>query len=1239
MRARHISVRVPWHDATWDGTVCRDPEANCHCIEYENISKGRDVAVEITQRNMRFSEIATPQLPPCAKESGGFLAVDEWEASHSHPYRDWQKATHGHLDLTTRRVGPYTALAIPFRWLDRTNLDDFTQPRILDPLPEDDSPASYTSTWVFRPHVQEAILDGFFEPVKQDESLVFFYTKSRQPLFEGISRLVVGIGLVKSIEPTCYYQNTTKPDAAKHPIWERGVEHTLRPAGIGGFLVPYHEYLAPTGDADLDLERRTKARELMIVPEDAHIVQFSYRTEHVSDDAAVSALTQAIRVVDLVREHGIAKGNWVACAQWLNEQLARAWTLRGEHPGLGPVLQAAGLPMAISLVHHLDSVDPNFQQDPWRAVSRVLDGAVPPPHARFAQEIDAFAKEWLHLTNSPERTRLARTLSRLALNIDQARRWWSQGSRLETTGIHIDDSKVISNPYVLSEYDKGTRDSDSVTFATVDRSVVGDTASASNVSGNDPRRFRAAVVAVLRDAEADGDTLLSIDEVRRGATELPVAAPVEIGEDWIVAHADELNGLVNVQHQVGWVQLARRASIADQLRRKLSARARKQLPHVDEDWLPLLEESIRSKTTTFDRIRADQHERVSAALEEQEEALRRIVSRKLTVLVGRAGTGKTTVLGALSRSSKLGGPILFLAPTGKARVRLDTNVAAGNSVQTVAQFLYSQGAYDSEMQSPLILDEGRYDGHRTVVVDEASMLTEETLLAVLSTFSPNVMRLVLVGDTAQLPPIGPGRPFADLVAHLSGEIVVNDGEDTPEDLDIHHDAHARLATEVRNVNGEASDTLRFAKFFSGDPLPVDAESVITSLIAGERLNDLDVRYWSSEHDLHAQLESVLEEHLNLKSGDTATFNELLGIRRTGKDWNVEDPDASENWQILSPVRGDLWGVADLNRWVQKSWRGTELELCRTNRRWTDPFGINEIIRLDKVLLTKNIPRKRGWDHSGSGATEDYLANGDIGLCSNDRRAKATPGPGKVMDIQFAGRAKIQFGFDRSYFGGEDRATHFELAYALTIHKAQGSDFNTVVVVIPRHCPVNSRELMYTALTRSRNELVLLVEGDDLAPILELGEIARSDTIHRNTNLFRHGVRTSADQPWAQHLVHRASDGTPVRSKSELIIMNACLSAGLRPRYEQRLDSLTHDSSYKLPDFTFVADSGDTIIWEHLGMLDIKHYASDWERKRRWYVDQGYVEEQTLFTTSEIGGFDSAQLDRTIEKVRAAIAEL
>lgn len=1234
VRARHLSIRVPWHDAVWNGTVCRDPEANCHCIEYDNIARAKDVAVEIGRRGTPFTDFAdASELPPCANESAGFLSPNRWATSHKHPYREWLQASHGHLEETVRQVEPYTALAVPFRWLDRNSLEEFTQPQVAEPLPQDSWPASYTSNWVFRPHVQRAILDAFFSPIISNDSLAFFYTKSRQPIFEDVHRLIVGVGAVVSVGRERSYRNTTKRDAPDHPIWERDVAHSLRSGGEGGLLVPYHDYLEPTGDLNEDRCRRELSRELRISPEDGHALQFSFRSEHVADDVAVSVLTQAIRVVRLIREHGIARGDWAGCEHWLDDRLSRAWTLRGEYPGIGPVLRAAGLPMASSLVHCLDSTDPRFGDAPWRAVRRVLDGSVEPPHPRYQREIDAFAREWLHLCNHPGKLKLAETLSRVALDNEQAARWWDEAKRAKTVNGLIRDEEIVENLYLLSECDAGSISSAPITFAAVDRALLGDVSGVNGgVSIADARRQRAAIVAVLRGAEITGDTLLGFDELRETAQDLSVSAPIMIGPDWMQAHEEELAGLVSVHSDDGWAQLARRAGIADQLRRKLSARVRKELPPIDEDWRPLLAESI----SDLDAVRANQPERVESALQDQLDALEIIVSRKLTVLVGRAGTGKTTVLGALSRSSKIGGPVLFLAPTGKARVRLSRNVGEGSAVQTVAQYLLSQRAYDTETQQPIIIQRGTYDGHRTVVIDESSMLTEETLLAVLSTFSPNVDRLILVGDTAQLPPIGAGRPFSDLVAYVSGDIVFGDDEDTPDKVLHRQGAHARLSVEIRNHQGEDSDTLRFAKLFSGDPLPANAEAVIGDLLSGSTLNDLEVHYWQTEQDLQAALRRVLRTRLALDPGDTEGFNRLLGISLRGKYSDVTDPDAAESWQILSPVRGDQWGSGELNRWVQRTWRWRELDACRTRSSWTDPFGPNEIIRLDKVLLTRNIPARRGYDFQTRQTVDEYLANGDIGLCSNDRRAKGTPGPGSVMDVMFAGHPGVQFGFKRGEFGDEKGNGIFELAYALTIHKAQGSDFDTVIVILPRHTRVRSRELLYTALTRSRDALVLLVEGNDLSGVLDLTDVEASDTIGRNSNLFRTSVRGEGEQRWARHLIHRASDGTAVRSKSELKIMDDCLAAGLLPSYELRLESTLGDGTFKLPDFTFITDAGDAVIWEHLGLLDDQIYARDWERKLQWYNQNGFIEEETLFTTSEVGGLQSSDIAATIRKVRAAI---
>jgi ATP-dependent exoDNAse (exonuclease V) alpha subunit len=111
--------------------------------------------------------------------------------------------------------------------------------------------------------------------------------------------------------------------------------------------------------------------------------------------------------------------------------------------------------------------------------------------------------------------------------------------------------------------------------------------------------------------------------------------------------------------------------------------------------------------------------------------------------------------------------ILLLAPTGKAAVQLAARTKL--PTQNLAQFLrkherwdWDSGAYYLAPNAP------RFHGAKTVVIDEASMLTEEMLAATIDALA-GVDRLILCGDPRQLPPIGAGRPFADLVALLRDE--------------------------------------------------------------------------------------------------------------------------------------------------------------------------------------------------------------------------------------------------------------------------------------------------------------------------------------------------------------------------------------------------------------------------------------------------------------------------------------
>ncbi|MCR5763955.1 MAG: ATP-dependent RecD-like DNA helicase [Treponema sp.] len=176
---------------------------------------------------------------------------------------------------------------------------------------------------------------------------------------------------------------------------------------------------------------------------------------------------------------------------------------------------------------------------------------------------------------------------------------------------------------------------------------------------------------------------------------------------------------------------------------------------------------------------------------------------------------------------------------------------------------------------------------------------------------------------------------------------------------------------------------------------------------------------------------------------------------------------AEEWQLLAPVRNMPHGVINLNHIIQQKYRKDFLDLANNSYHIPKRMGPESIVYGDKVICIKNEPREA---YPKSKENLNMVANGEIGI------AMANWNKTQFLNVEYASQPGITYGYSKRDFGEESEAI-LELAYALTVHKAQGSEFGTVILVLNEPCLLLSKELLYTAITRQVNKLVILYNKD------------------------------------------------------------------------------------------------------------------------------------------------------------------
>jgi ATP-dependent exoDNAse (exonuclease V) alpha subunit len=1072
---KHLSIRVPWHQNKWNGTVCDCPKLNDACLCLPNIAESRDDERETANAGKSIENLTQLDWPSCISERGSFMYPKDLSRTVSHPYVKNDTPSHRHFLPTDLHLPAWSAPAVAFRWMRKENMDAFAEEFDLNIDKDNEPELPFNTGWVQARENQEPLLDCFFDQVQPHESLVFFYVKE-MPAVEDSRKIIIGVGRVTSIGKSTEYEYSAK-GSLRSILWERPVKHSIRPGYKDGFLLPYHELLAYYEDhPDLKLSDY-----IAFAPE-ARFEEFSFGSEHVSHDSAIASLLSCLGALQKLK--GIIEGPWDSCISWIDVELGKLWEKRGAFPGLGSALHAFGLNPANLIANEVTNKIAK-DDNPWDYIEKVFKSPAKFLSPKYAVNIDLTIKDaWNSLPGA--RKEYLHLLSRFDLSKDQA--------KMAYNNLKWDTNKILENPYLLFEYSRET--AFPIGLLTIDKGAFPETVIRESfplppekkiTTPVDKRRIRAFIIKILDSESLLGNTLYPKDELLAKFSQLQVQPACPVTPDLLAVTEKYFDKVISVIESIDnqpVYQLNKYVAVGEIIRAEITNRISKKRIKIDADWSKLLAACLDSKVN-------DAYEK--KARREKTAALKELAEAPISVLLGAAGTGKTTLLTVLCSHEDIADEgILLLAPTGKARVKMEeTGKKISLEAFTIAQYLSKSKRYDGALQQYKLQDAPPDDSYKTVIIDEASMLTEEMLAAIFQSLT-KVKRYILVGDPFQLPPIGAGRPFVDIIRKLKP---VNFENSFPKVVN----SYCELTIHRRQVIKDKADTrhdLVFADHFRQQSDDDDDE--IFEIVKKKSLPNIEFVEWNSYEEFNKSLYEVLMKELPLNNDAIInSFDISLGAVKGEKyiSFTLGSALKVENWQILSPIKGTACGVFAINREVHNKFREATINRAKSvYRSIPAPVGIEEIVIGDKVINVRN-----HWRDKYQKVTEKgYLANGEIGIVIGPYK-KTCYRPRLPINAEFSSQPGYTFGFWGNEFSDEFRKD-LELAYALTVHKAQGSQFKKVILVLPKNAFNISRELIYTALTRQQQKVIILHQGK-IREILKHNKTLSSEIARRLTNLF------------------------------------------------------------------------------------------------------------------------------------------
>ena len=398
----------------------------------------------------------------------------------------------------------------------------------------------------------------------------------------------------------------------------------------------------------------------------------------------------------------------------------------------------------------------------------------------------------------------------------------------------------------------------------------------------------------------------------------------------------------------------------------------------------------------------------------QAQAIHAAATSGLLIITGGPGTGKTTILqGVLSLYSQMDLKTVLCAPTGRAAKRL-TEVT-GQEASTIHRLLEAgidphsgKLVFARDCQNPLKAD--------AVIIDEMSMVDLQLLHSLFEAIRPGT-RLILVGDPDQLPPVGPGFPFSDMLraGTLPAVRLTEIFRQAQQSLIVMnaHRVNQGILPELRNVKND---------FFF---LPARSEDEAAQTIVG------------------------------------------LCTSRLPKNMGIP----AEQIQVLSPTKKGGAGTSSLNWLLQQQLNPPSP--AKKERKFGD-FIFREGDRIMQIRNNYDILWKKDDGTIGTG-----IFNGDVGII------RAIDPEAETLDIVFDDRQAV---YDFT------QLNELEPAYAMTVHKSQGSEYRAVVLSAwGGSAYLLNRSILYTAITRARSLLIIVGREDTVAAMTNNAKVSRRYT--------------------------------------------------------------------------------------------------------------------------------------------------